>query len=307
MYYFRSFTFRETILLYRKTESASKPSLDIYNKACGVRYWQKNENFANKHDILFFFVLSSILDPAHEEIIIIEFGANVGQFSEVILATPHEIPYVVHSIEPVISLFQTMTNRSSSFRKQKHDKHFLHNIAISDRTGRVPIYTHAPDKPGEASTLGQGSRLGYRFISEVSVTTLPMFIKTNHIKTPISFVKIDVEGFEPEVIRGMNLTLNSALFPLFLFETGGAWRDDRSVLARTHTIKSFVRMLDILGYDCFYVGSPYLLPITGKYWDDSFEDIPRSCNILSVLRISQTWKNLATKLAHIPLNSCQWL
>ncbi|UJR18559.1 hypothetical protein I4U23_005466 [Adineta vaga] len=253
-------------------DSVSTLNLDVYNKTFSVQYWKKKKNFGNQDDIFFFPILSTILVPTEGEIIIIEFGANIGQFSEIILSTVHKIPYVVYSLEPVESLFQLMKNRSISLRKQPNDKHFLYNIGISDRSGRFPIYTHVPNQPGAASTLGK-----------------------------------DVEGFEPEVILGMNLTVNAAIYPLFLFETGGTWLDDRSVLARTYTVKSFVQMLNNFGYDCFYIGNPYLLPLTGPNWDDSFDNMSRSTNILAVLRASQTWKNLYASLTHISLNSYQWL
>jgi len=225
-------------------------SLAVYNKTCGVRYWNRKTNFGNKDDLLFFPVISTILTSTESEIIIIEFGANTGQFSEAVLNTPHKIPYVVHSIEPIVALFQLLKNRSAAFKKEQNDKHFHYNIAISDRSGQLPIY--APNRPGEAATLGIASQSGFGRIADVSVTTLPDFIKQYHIKTPISLIKIDVEGFEPEVIKGMNLKTNAAIFPLFSFETGGTWRDDRSVQARNYTLKSFVAMLDDLGYDSFF-------------------------------------------------------
>jgi hypothetical protein len=79
----------------------------------------------------------------------------------------------------------------------------------------------------------------------------------------------------------MDLKNNYDIFPLFSFETGGTWRDDLSVLARNLTLKSFVTMLDNFGYDSFFIGYPYLLPISGANWDDTFEDFTRASNVLS--------------------------
>lgn len=299
------YSFKKTVSYQTHTQSTLDSS--VYNKTCGLQYWNAKSNFENKDDIRFFFILSSILTPIEGTMNIIEFGANIGQFSEIVFISPHSVPYVVYSLEPVGSLFRCLQNLSVTFRKKADDKHFLFNIAISDRSGRLPIYTHRPDNPGGASTLGKGAQIGFHHMEDVVVSTLPDFIHNHHIKTPISLVKIDVEGFEPEVIFGMNLTANAAMFPVFIFETGGTWRDDRSVLARSYTLKSFIDMLHRFGYDCLFIGNPYLLPISGQNWDDAFDGFSRNPNVLCLLRDSTTWKKLMSPLFHITLSSCQWL
>ncbi|CAF2109711.1 unnamed protein product [Rotaria magnacalcarata] len=297
------FSFRTIILsgcdFYDHSESKS------YNKQCGLNYWGRRKNFGNKDDIRFFPILNSILAPTKGTIVMIEFGANIGQFSETVLSTPHNIPFVVYSLEPVTALFNVLTNRTVMFEKQKGDKHFQYNIAISNHNGKAPIYS-VKDTLTEGASLGKEPKFNFVKVGDVLVTTLPDFINEYHIKTPVSFIKIDVEGFEPEVIMGMNLKTNKDRFPLFCFETGGTWRDGRSVLAKTFTLKSFVAMLDGQGYDSFFIGYPYLLPINGGYWDDSFDDFTRASNILAALRHSNPWKSLFMKLRNVSLNSCRW-
>ena len=43
----------------------------------------------------------------------------------------------------------------------------------------------------------------------------------------VNYVLIDVEGKEPNVIRGMGLETNRQMFPLFQYELGGTWSDSR--------------------------------------------------------------------------------
>lgn len=287
-----------------KTISPHITRLVAYDYTCGTKYWQSGKNFDNKDDIRFFPILSNILVPTRQKIIIIEFGANIGQYSEAVLGTPHKTPFSIHSIEPILKMFASLKNRSVKFKKRQDDEHFHYNIAISDRPGRLPIYS--VDSMSEGAALGKGLQWNYTKTSDVAVTTLPDFIKKNLIKTPISFVKIDVEGFEPEVIIGMNLEANAHLFPLFSFETGGAWRDDRSSLAKNYTLKSFMIMLDSWGYDLFFIGNPYLLPISGENWSDLFDGFVRSPNVLSALRYSVPWKNLLKSFQNISFDSCRW-
>ena len=284
--------------------SRNASHLLVYNKTCGVQYWNRRRNFGNKEDVLFFPIMSHGLMPIKGEIIIIEFGANTGQFSQAVFNTTHEVPFAVHSLEPVVELLDLLKNQSLNLKKRQNDKHFYYNIAISDRSGWLPIYS--TKEASECATLGQGSKLNFVKVADVVVTTLPAFIKKYHIKTPISFIRIDVEGFEPEVVLGMDLKMNAHKFPLFSFETGGTWRDDRSVLARNVTMKSFITILDNYGYDSFFIGYPYLLPISGTNWDDAFEDFTRASNVLCVLRCSKHGENLLKSLQNISLDSCQW-
>ncbi|CAF3953013.1 unnamed protein product [Adineta steineri] len=297
----KSFVSYENIFI-DKTDFMLSSRLIIYNKTCGLQHWKEKKNFGHRDDIPFFSILSTILSSTEKKIIIIEFGANVGQFSERVLSIPHKIPYIVHSIEPVLTLFHLLRNRSRTFKKEKNDKHFHYNLAISDQSGEKPIYS--PSQYGEGSTLGKAFLSNFKEIENVTVTTLPEFIKKYHIKTPISFIKIDVEGFEPEVIRGMNLSINAKIFPLFSFETGETWLDDRSVLAKEYTLKSFVEMLNYFQYDSYFIGNPYLLPISGTYWKNSFDGLRRNPNVLAILRHSQPWKNLKKLLNRIPFTSC---
>lgn len=292
------------LLLKRSIESLHPCSILLYDKTCGLRYWNSGQNFDNKDDIRFVSILKEFLVPVKGKTIVIDFGANIGQFSQALLTTPHDVPFIVHSIEPIITQYNSLKNLSRTFKKQKYDKHFLHNIAISDHSGKMSIYSK--NEASEGATLGKGTKWNYTKVADVVVNTLPEFIKKFRIMTPTSFVKIDVEGFEPEVIRGMDLETNSDIFPVFSFETGGAWRDDRSVSAKNFTLKSFVTMLDRFGYDCFFIGYPYLLPLTGINWDDSFDGFLRAPNVLSVLRNSKPWKNLFMFIRHISFDSCNW-
>jgi FkbM family methyltransferase len=79
------------------------------------------------------------------------------------------------------------------------------NVGLSDRPGTVTLY-EAPDRPGWSTMepavadgfLAQGIELVER---EVAVLTLAEVCE-RYARGPIDFLKIDVEGFEPHVLRG---------------------------------------------------------------------------------------------------------
>ena len=277
---------------------------NTYNKSCGVSFWRTGKNFNNKDDLHFLSMMTNAFASEKRRITLIEFGANIGQFSEAMFAVQRNSSYTIHSIEPVPGLFHLLKNRSEKFNKNAHDKHYQYNIAISNRIGTLPIFS--PAVHTEAASLAKSSKFSFVKIADVAVTTLVEFVKEHRITTPLALVKIDVEGFEPEVILGMDLKNNAQLFPLISFETGGTWRDDRSDLAKNFTLKSFLIMLDNLGYDSYFIGDPYVLPISGLNWDDSFDGFTRSPNVLSVLRFSKAWQRFLTGLNYIISDSCHW-
>jgi FkbM family methyltransferase len=77
------------------------------------------------------------------------------------------------------------------------------NLLVSDRCGRGVLYY-----PEEAFHLGTMSDValegGKRRSAEVEMTTIDSFLSPD---TAVDLVKIDVEGHEPRVIRGMEQTI----------------------------------------------------------------------------------------------------
>ncbi|CAD7938540.1 unnamed protein product [Amoebophrya sp. A120] len=84
----------------------------------------------------------------------------------------------------------------------------------------------------------------------------------------VTYVVIDVEGYEPKVLRGMKLELaaNQARFPLFQFELGPSWaaRDARHGNETLWTQEYAARRLQSFGYELYLIG------LTGYLQVDSF-------------------------------------
>ena len=130
-----------------------------YNKSCGLSFWKTGKNFNNKDDLHFFPTMTNGFVSEKRHITLIEFGANIGQFSEAMFAVQRNSSYTIHSIEPVPGLFQVLKNRSEKFNKNSHDKHYQYNLAISNRIGTLPIFS--PAVHTEAASLAKSSKFNF--------------------------------------------------------------------------------------------------------------------------------------------------
>ena len=93
-----------------------------------------------------------------------------------------------------------------------------YNCALGDKEGSIDYYVRSEDGGGNGVKLVKPSDAGCQTV-KVQMKTLDSFGLTN-----IGFIKLDVEGFETEVLKGGIETLKRNGFPPILFESWGDWR-----------------------------------------------------------------------------------
>ena len=105
---------------------------------------------------------------------------------------------------------------------------------------------------------------------EKSFSVLPHCAEENLER--ISYVLIDVEGKEPNVIRGMKLESKRHVFPIFQFELGGTWTDSRHDENQWGQY-GVAMYLKALGYKLFMIGAslrggeiPILLQVEPEFF-----------------------------------------
>lgn len=146
----------------------------------------------------------NLIRRLHHGGVVLDVGANVGTHA---LAFS-EFFNQVHAVEPYPPLYEKLAGRRAI-----SDRIHPHQLALSDRAGSVPFL--APN----SANMGIG-RITESGDIQVEAMRGDDFVAAQ-IKDPIDFIKIDVEGHETEVIKGLGKTLRRDR-PTVMFEASKA-------------------------------------------------------------------------------------
>lgn len=152
-------------------------------------------NFSNMFDSGESFFICEILAPTNPKLCI-DIGANKGDYSYEIL---NKTDASIIAFEPLNQEFIFLTERL----KHYGDRFKGINMGVGSKSGRDLIYWN-PRKTSHASYISKINKIDYVdnfYVQEVNTVTLDEFIQANNIHH-IDLVKIDVEGFEQEVLNG---------------------------------------------------------------------------------------------------------
>lgn len=114
-----------------------------------------------------------------------------------------------------------------------------HRLALGAEEGETTFYIRSDD--GGGNTCVKLNDIEYPKI-KVPVRTLDSFNIRN-----IGLIKIDVEGFEKNVLQGALETLKESDYPSILFESWAPWRDNENVPASVIREELFA-YIESIGY-----------------------------------------------------------
>lgn len=188
-----------------------------------------------------------------KDLLILDVGANLGQYAQAIRDVLG--PSVkVHSFEPSPAAQQVFTN-SHPNDPALH----LHPYGLGAQSVQNMVL-HAHKMGGSGSSIFKkelpGSDYQYGLQETINIRTLDEFLSEQGI-TKVDLLKIDVEGYELEVLKGAKAALANGAIDRIQFEFG-----EGSVAARIF-MKDFVDLLSP-GYQLFYLLRNGLVPI-GRY------------------------------------------
>jgi FkbM family methyltransferase len=151
-------------------------------------------------------------------------GANVGNWTAMLLAVNPAC--AVYAFEASPRTFVSLQRRFAA-----KDNVRLYQIGLGDKEGYSAFHEY-----GEESVLSSfvsrelSTGLKAQRLVELELTTFDVFCRDNGLRE-VDFVKVDTEGYEMAVLRGMKSSLAERRVSLVQFEYGGTWLDAHETLA----------------------------------------------------------------------------
>jgi FkbM family methyltransferase len=157
--------------------------------------------FVNHIEWRLFLDYDLLPSPANEEIyfndryvsnsvseVLYDIGAYTGDSVESFLGSPRGEQFAeIHSFEPSTNNFVTLQSYVETLDELRAKVH-SHHLALGDTVGTIQVET----ENGPASRVGTGNQA-------VPMTTIDLFSQSHR---PPTFIKIDIEGFEPQCLEG---------------------------------------------------------------------------------------------------------
>jgi FkbM family methyltransferase len=185
-------------------------SVDIENFGIDKLYIQQIYFDCYQLDIIH--IMKKHLKPGNT---FVDAGANLGYFTAIGANLVTKMGEV-HAFEPAIESFKTLKRN----KEQNPDyKIILNNCAVGDVDEETIMTVTSGETSGASSIVEEviGGQLSKKKI-KVRVVRLDKYIKKNKIKK-ISLIKIDVEGYEFPVLKGLeNYFRETDNYPIIICE-----------------------------------------------------------------------------------------
>jgi FkbM family methyltransferase len=172
-------------------------------------------------------------------------GANIGLYS-LQLADKAGMEGRVFSFEPSPSNVLRLKKAVA-----RHSNIHVIDLALADRNGAMK-FRQGEDELGATSRLVEG---GAETGAIVEVVTGDSLVAQGRVKAP-NVIKIDTEGFELDVLRGMTATLAQSTLRLIGVEVHFGLLAERGMADAPQEIE---KMLKLHGFRCEWVDASHLI------------------------------------------------
>lgn len=201
---------------------------------------------------------SSVVDDSNKNILGIDVGSCIGEF--------------VLEIESICSnvLCFEPNPTNLSILKPKIEEHTnikLYECCLSDIDGHSSLYNYKDEDIPKGRNGGCGLRGGGEKICDVDVRRLDTILD-EYDNVLIKFIKIDTEGNDSNIIKGMGKYLYQTQYLMFEMSCLSDFRGN----GLSEPKRDIVDYLDSYGFDVYMIRSEEgLTKINGNEWDSKME------------------------------------
>jgi len=179
--------------------------------------------------------VSGLLNLVSPNITILDIGANIG-FTALNMAKKSQPNGVVYAFEPDPFNFSQLKKNTS----QNKQNVLIQNVGLGSRTDQLKLEVNTFNNRG-GNRINNAASANY---SVIDIIRTDDFISTNKIEK-VDLVKIDVEGFEMQVLLGADQMLKKDK-PVMFIELS-----DNNLREQGSTAKELIQHLTNLGYSCY--------------------------------------------------------
>ncbi|MGR3809228.1 FkbM family methyltransferase [Jiulongibacter sp. NS-SX5] len=147
----------------------------------------------------------------HKELVIFDVGANVGQYASLVYKTLSSRS-LIHCFEPSSQSFKMLQNNVGDFENVR-----LNSFGLGSASEEITFY--GDDETSTFASAYQQGNLSTA-IEKVQIETLDAYLEQNKI-SEIDLLKIDVEGYDLNVLKGAKKSIDSGIIEHIQFEFGG--------------------------------------------------------------------------------------
>jgi FkbM family methyltransferase len=173
----------------------------------------------------------------------LDIGANCGQFSLKLAAAlrrQNVRSFVIHAFEPNPDIFERLTS-NLALNPELGQHVFCHAIALGKEAGEMSFAYNPANSGGGSITQDQSDT---KFHHQVRIDRLDKAVHSLSL-AKIGFIKIDVEGFEPEVLLGGESVIEKD-HPWLYVEITPDWFQSRG-----HSLEQVIGKLLAWNYELF--------------------------------------------------------
>lgn len=140
--------------------------------------------------------------------VVFDVGANIGDWSKFVIDEYNGLDYKLYMFEPSKSTFKKLTSNIKESDKTKFFK-----MALGDAGGETTIY-YDYSMQGSASILNDQN---FNLSEDIRIETVDNFCKKESI-LKINFLKMDVQGYEFNVLTGAKEMIDAHNIDFIQFE-----------------------------------------------------------------------------------------